>query len=164
MKKTLLFLAISLASLSTLCAQNVHVGVGGGIPVGDSSETYSASVEATFSFLFDVNETFKVGPMASVHHYFGKEAGSGDNTFVYENVTFIPVGMEVRAKLSEKMYLGGEVAYGLGYSPAENGLFYKPFLGYKISESIGVVASFSRITSDSNNINSVNIGINLLTF
>lgn len=164
MKKTILFLAISLASLSTLSAQNVYVGVGGGIPVGDSSETYSASIEASFSFLFDLNDRFKVGPVASVHHYFGKEDGSGEDTFTNDNVTFIPVGLEVRAALTEKIYLGGEVAYALGYAPAEAGLFYKPTLGYKLSENLSIVGSFSRVTSDSNNINSVNLGINLLTF
>ncbi len=165
MKKLLLFAALAVFGIGTSFAQgDVKLGINGAIPMGDFDEAYSFGVIADVAYLFDINETFKVGPMTSFLYYFGKdqEGSIGDVEIEVDadDAAFLPLGGTARFYLDEAFYFGADLGYGIGISPDGNdgGFYYRPRAAYNFG-NIGIVLSYSGVALDGATFSSLNFGV-----
>lgn len=162
MKKLFLFAAFAVMSLTTMNAQEFKIGIAGALPVGDSGDGYTFGANLDFSYLFEVSDTFTAGPMAGVIHYFGDSVDLGGfGTVDIEDATFVPLGGTGRVVLGDSFMLGADLGYGLGIAPDGNdgGFYYKPRVGYMVSEAITIMAAYSGISVDGGTFSSINAGI-----
>ncbi len=146
MKKVLLFAAFAVFAFTGSQAQNMKAGVSLALPVGDAGDASSFGVQGDFAYLFDINDAFKVGPMASLFYYNGKDYDYGSVTVEGESYLFLPLGGSARFLL-EEFFFGADLGYGIGLSPDGNdgGFFFRPKAGYNFG-NIAVVLSYSGIS------------------
>ncbi|AUC17033.1 hypothetical protein BTO06_06645 [Tenacibaculum sp. SZ-18] len=162
MKKFLLAIAI-VAFGFTANAQDgeLNAGVNLGFPVGDSSDGYSFVIGAEVNYLFPVSDDFKVGPSLGFVNYFGQDVDvPGFGTVSLEDVSFLPIAAAGRFAVSEKFTLGADLGYGIGLSPEgiESGFYYRPMVGYNISEKIMLQATFSGISVTGGSFSNLGVG------
>ncbi len=164
MKKLLLFAVFTVFVFTASQAQNeIKLGANAALPVGDADAGYSFGANATFAYLFSINEVFKVGPSAGFYYYFGKsedyDTGLGTVTVKNDGAAFLPLGGEARFNL-EEFFFGADLGYGIGLAPDGNdgGFYYRPMAGYNFG-TIGVVLSYSGFAVDGGTFSSVNAGV-----
>lgn len=166
MKKLLLVVAMVAASF-TANAQDgsFNLGVNLGLPTGDAGDAYSFGMALEANYLFEVSDAFKVGPSLSYMHYFGKERtftnGGVTVTTDVEDASFIPLAVAGRFSLSDEFTLGGDLGYGIGISPDGNdgGFYYRPMLGYNISENAMIQASYSGVSVEGGTFSNFGLGV-----
>lgn len=160
MKKLLLFAAVVVLSFTTAHSQSLNLGVSASFPVGDSADGYNFGAQADFSYLFEINESFHVGPMASLLYYNGDEMEiPGVGSFEIDSALFLPIGGSARFLL-EEFFFGADLGYGIGLSPDGNdgGFFYRPKVGYDFG-SLAAILSYSGVSMDGGTFSSVNVGV-----
>ncbi len=159
MKKILLLLAIAILSFTAVQSQNIKAGISVGLPVGDTSDAYTFGLQADFAYLFEINEVFHVGPMASLLYYNGDKIKSPIGNYNVDDALFLPVGAHARFLL-EEFFFGADLGYGIGLSPSGNdgGFFYRPKVGYDFG-SLAALISYSGVTRDGGTFSSVNLGV-----
>jgi hypothetical protein len=122
MKKIILFTVIALLGTLAANAQEFKIGINGGLPVGDFSEFDSFTIQADFTYLFEVSDRFEAGPVLSVYHFFGAEVDvfsiaipdPGDpfnQTVRTDDTTFIPIGGTARFSITDNLILGVDLRY-----------------------------------------------------
>lgn len=164
MKRVFLFLVVVAIGVTTIQSQNMgqstemKAGISASLPVGDFSNAYSFGLQADFSYLFEINEAFKVGPMASLIYYNGDKIGVAGSSIKISDVMFLPVGGHARY-LIDDLFVGGDLGYAIGLSPSgiQGGVLIRPKVGYNFG-NITAVASYSAITRSST-IGSINVGV-----
>ena len=69
-----------------------------------------------------------------------------------------------RYNLSEDFVLGADLGYALGLSPSGNdgGFYYRPMLGYNLSEKMMVTASYSTVSVSNGGGNWGSFGVGLM--
>ena|SRR5690554_1879253 len=160
MKKVLLIAAFAVFAFTTVQSQNMKAGASIALPVGDAGDASSIGAQLDFAYFFDINEAFKVGPMASFFYYFGKkydttEMDYDDNGFPIgirevsktgDGFMFLPIGASARY-IIEDFFFGADLGYGIGLSPDGNdgGFFFRPKAGYNFG-SIAAILSYSGIS------------------
>lgn len=124
--------------INTINAQQereLNVGVNGGITTGIIKNYASAAFGIEANYLFDWYEDFKLGPSVNLIYFSPKgEAGEDAKPFIY-----MPVGGSVIFKANtEKFYIGTDLGYAVGISPSgdRGGIFFKPQVGYQISDNL----------------------------
>ncbi|HLW30756.1 MAG TPA: hypothetical protein VKX40_00740 [Aequorivita sp.] len=144
MKKILLFTAFAIFAFSTAQSQNMKVGVDAMIPMGDVKDGYSFGIGGNFTYFFEINEAFLVGPQASLLYYMGKET----NGYKPDAALFLPLAGSARY-IIEDFFFGADLGYGIGLAPDGNdgGFFYRPKAGYNFGV-ISAVLSYTGITSN----------------
>jgi len=163
MKKVLLIAAFVFAGLGVSNAQegSFNAGVNLGLPTGDASDLSSFAMSVEANYLFDVSETFKVGPSISYLHYFGKNLDLIDfgNSKV-EDSGFLPIAAAARFVASEKFTVGADLGYGIGISPdgQEGAFYYRPMVGYSINENVMIQATYTGMSKDGVTISNLGIG------
>jgi len=163
MKKVLLIAAFVFAGLGVSNAQegSFNAGVNLGLPTGDASDLSSFAMSVEANYLFDVSETFKVGPSISYLHYFGKDVDFGDfGSFEVEDSGFLPIAAAARFVASEKFTVGADLGYGIGISPdgQEGAFYYRPMVGYSINENVMIQATYTGMSKDGVTISNLGIG------
>ena len=161
MKKLLLLAAIAVFGFGSMNAQSFAVQLNGALPSGDASDGYTFGLQLSAAYLFEVAEGVEVGPSAGVYHFFGDELEVLGMTFPIDDATFIPIGATGRVGLGEAFQIGADLGYGLGVAPDGNdgGFYYKPFVGYAVSEAISIVAGYAGVSVDGGTFSSINAGI-----
>ncbi|SOS49162.1 outer membrane beta-barrel protein [Tenacibaculum dicentrarchi] len=150
MKKVLLMIAIVAAGF-TVNAQESELNVGGtiGIPSGDSKADVTGAIEV--NYLFKVSEELKVGGAISHIHFLGDGA----------DAAFLPIAAAGRFTVSEKFSLGLDMGYGIGVRPSENtesGFYYRPMVGYKVTNAITAHVDYAAVVLDQTTLSSFGIG------
>lgn len=155
MKKLLLVAAFAVFAFSTVQSQQMKAGVGVAIPMGDYKDLYSFGITGDFTYFFEVNEAFLVGPQAGLLYYMGKD----NNGFKPDAAMFLPISASARYLL-EEFFFGADLGYGIGLAPSgmDGGFFYRPKAGYNFG-SIGVVLSYSGVSLKGASFNSLNAGV-----
>lgn len=164
MKKFLLVAVFAVFAFSAAQSQNnMRVGVNAAIPMGDVKDGYSFGITGDFTYFFEVNDAFLVGPQASLLYYFGKEheysTGLGTITVKPDAALFLPIAASARYML-EQFSFGADIGYGIGLAPDGNdgGFFYRPKVAYDFG-GIGAVISYSGVSMDGGSFNSLNLGV-----
>ncbi|GAB1309307.1 hypothetical protein KH5_19900 [Urechidicola sp. KH5] len=159
MKKFLVTAVIAVFGISAFAQNgNFNAGINFGFPTGDASDFSSFNLKVEVNYLFEVSEAFDVGPSMSYSHYFGKEIGStGIN---WDDVSFLPLAAAARFNASDKFAVGGDIGYAIGLSPSGNdgGFYYRPLVGYNVTDNIMIQASYSGISRDGGTFSNFGIG------
>ena len=164
MKKVLFILLVVTFSFATVQSQNLghhrdmKAGISASLPLGDFSEVYSFGLQADFAYLFQLDESFKVGPMASLFYYKGKSIGDSEFSMNISDAVFLPIGGHARY-LFDDFFVGADLGYAIGISPSGmgGGVLIRPKVGYNFG-NMAAVASYSAITR-SGTIGSINVGV-----
>ncbi len=159
MKKLLLVAAFAVFAFSTAQSQQMKAGVGAAIPMGDFKDGYGFGITGDFTYFFEVNDAFLVGPQAGILYYMGKNIDTGFGSFKPDDVMFLPISASARY-LIEDFSFGADLGYGIGLSPSgmDGGFFYRPKVAYNFG-SIGVVLSYSGVALDGATFSSLNAGV-----
>lgn len=153
MKKLLIIGALIMASFSAYPQGGFKAGLNLGIPVGDISDNYNLQFGADVAYLFSVANTFSVGPMLGYSNFFP------DDSDLYDNVQFLPIAASGRLNLGSAFFLGADLGYGIGINDGnDGGFYYRPQLGYDFG-LIGLVASYSGVSTDGDTASSINLGV-----
>ena len=164
MRKVLFILVVVAFSFTTVQSQNIghhrdmKAGISASLPLGDFSEVYSFGLQADFAYLFQLDESFKVGPMASLFYYKGKSIGDSEFSMNISDAVFLPIGGHARY-LFDDFFVGADLGYAIGISPSGmgGGVLIRPKVGYNFG-NMAAVASYSGITR-SGTIGSINVGV-----
>ncbi len=161
MKKVLFIATFVLVGLGNINAQNgsFNAGVNIGFPTGDISDSSSLAISAEANYLFEISDQFKVGPSISYLHYIGEKdvLGSG---FDADDISFLPIAAAARFTASEKFTIGADLGYGIGISPndIEGAFYYKPMVGYNISEKVMLQAAYTGMSKEGSTISNFGVG------
>jgi len=161
MKKVLFIAAFVLVGLGNVNAQNgsFNAGVSIGFPTGDISDISSLAISVEANYLFEISDQFKVGPSISYLHYIGKKdiLGSG---FDADDISFLPIAAAARFAASEKFTIGADLGYGIGISPddIEGAFYYRPMVGYNISEKVMLQATYTGMSKEGSTISNFGVG------
>ena len=151
MKKVLLVIAMVAAGF-TANAQKAELNVGGtiGLPVGDSSEAnITGAIEV--NYLFTVADKIKVGPSVSYLHF--QQEGA--------DVAYLPLAVAGRYSASNKVVVGLDLGYGIGVRPSgltQDGFYYRPVVGYKVTDKITIQADYSAVSLDGGTASTIGLG------
>lgn len=158
MKKLLLAIVIIALGFSASAQNgNFNVGVNLGLPTGDAGDFYTFGLGLEVNYLFEVSETFDVGPSISYTHFFGDDVAGIE----IDDASFLPIAAAARFNASEKFVIGADIGYAVGISPSENdgGFYYKPLVGFNVSEQVMLQAYYSGVNVDGGtNFDSFGIG------
>lgn len=135
---------------------NFNVGVNLGLPTGDVSDAYTFALGLEANYLFEVSETFEVGPSISFSNFFGDEVGG----FEFEDASFLPIAAAARFAAGDSFTLGADLGYAVGLSPDGNdgGFYYRPMVGYDLSENFMLQAYYSGVSVDGGTFSAFGIG------
>lgn len=140
---------------------NFNAGINLGLPTGDASDLYSFVLGLEANYLFDVTDAIQIGPSVSFVNYFGDNIDiiGGVNVDV-KDISFLPIAAAVRFNASEKFVLGADIGYGIGVSPSGNdgGFYYRPLVGYNISEKVMLQLSYSGISINGGEASNIGLG------
>lgn len=158
MKKFLLTIAmVAFGFAANAQDGEFNAGVNLGLPVGDVSDAYSFTLGAEVNYLFSVSDDFKVGPSAGFVQFFGDEIGGFD----VADASFLPLAAAGRFAVSDEFTLGADLGYAVGLSPDGNdgGFYYRPMVGYTISEGIMLQATYSGVSVDGGSFANIGLGV-----
>jgi len=159
--KKVLFIAVVVLGLGNINAQNgsFNAGVSIGLPTGDISDSSSLAISVEANYLFEISDQFKVGPSISYLHYTGKKdiLGSG---YDQDDMSFLPIAAAARFAASEKFTFGADLGYGIGISPddIEGAFYYRPMIGYNISEKVMLQATYTGMSKEDATISNFGVG------
>lgn len=157
--KKLVFVSLLFFTVSVVQAQEIKVGVHGGIPVGDISDASDFDLGLDFAYLFSPTEMFQVGPMLGYSHYFIKDMEFGGETFEVDDVSFLPIAASGRVSLGDAVFAGADLGYAVGLNDGnDGGFYYRPKLGFDLL-GVWVVGSYEGISVDGGSVGSVNVGL-----
>ena len=163
MKKVILIAAFFVAGLSLQAQEGASVGINAGIPTGDASDVSGFSLGIDFTYLWSVSDSFDAGVAAGFSNAFGKEIDFGLGSVEIEDIQFLPIAAAGRVHLSEDFSAGVDLGYALGINDGnDGGFYYRPMIGYSLSEKLGLNLSYTGISLDGDfNWNTINLGLML---
>lgn len=163
MKKFLLIAALALFSFNatSVQAQEMKAGVNLALPTGDFKDFYSFGIQADYSYLFEVADSFSVGPTAGLMYYMGKTMTMMGISIDVDDALFLPIGGTARYSFDE-FFVGADLGYGIGLAPSgmDGGFYYRPKAGYSFG-SITAVLSYSGVSVTGGTFSSFNAGIEI---
>ena len=164
MKKLVLSIAIALGALTASAQEGqFNVGANIGIPVGDVKDATSISYSIEANYLFEVADAIKVGPSVSYLGY----GLDGDYKDLFEALGFdveapayLPIAAAGRFAASEQFTIGLDLGYALGINEGnDGGLYYRPLVGYNVSEAVMIQAAYSGINNDGATASAISLGV-----
>ncbi|WP_075340885.1 outer membrane beta-barrel protein [Tenacibaculum agarivorans] len=160
MKKLLLTIAvIALGFTANAQKAGFNVGANLGLPIGDASDLSSFVLGVEANYLFEASEEFLVGPSLSFVNYFGKDVEIL-GVSVSSDANFLPIAAAARYMLSEEFSLGADLGYAIGLNTGnEGGFYYRPMVGYNISEKVMLQATYSGVSADGGSLSNIGLGV-----
>ncbi|WP_369047669.1 hypothetical protein [Tenacibaculum sp. UWU-22] len=146
MKKFVCF-ALFLMTMS-LSAQSIYdgsdqisVGVNAGLPIGDLAGSYSAGFGIDFNYLYSIGSKVQIGGATGYLFFMGKDV----NGVKAAGKSYIPIAGAIRFNNEYDRYvIGTDLGYAIGITPSgdKGGVYFKPYLGYKISNNVELNLSY----------------------
>lgn len=158
MKKYILIVSLIAFAFSANAQKGIlSAEVSLGYAVGDASGDHSFVFSGGANYFFDVFEGVKVGPAASIVHFFAKSDGVPS----IDSQTFFPLAFAARFEVFDDFYLGGDGGYAFGIAPDVNkgGVYYKMMAGYNINTKFQLTSSISAINASAKGYTAFNIGV-----
>lgn len=160
MKKVLIIAAFALASLGINAQEGLKLGLNLGLPTGDAGELSSFSVGIDAYYFFTDSEDINFGVATGYTNAFGKSIDLGLGSFDVPDVSFLPVAAAARFSASDALSLGADLGYALGMNDNDGGFYYRPIVGYSISDSMEINGSYTGISlGDGFNWSTINLGV-----
>jgi len=160
MKKVVLVVALALIGCSLQAQDGLKLGANLGLPVGDAGDVSSFSIGLDAQFMFETAGEFDLGVATGFTNAFGKTIGDGAFSVEIEDVQFLPLAGVARYNASEEMSIGVDLGYALGISDGnDGGFYYRPTVGYAISDNVEINASYTGISLDGGTWSTINLGV-----
>ncbi|MEX2349341.1 MAG: hypothetical protein WD554_00525 [Flavobacteriaceae bacterium] len=147
MKKLLIIAALAVFGFTQTQAQEAgfKLGVNAAMPIGDAGDVSSFGAALDLGYLFDVADSFQVGPVSGYQHFFGKTETVGGTEFEYDDWQFVPIAGTARFFASEQFFFGADLGYAVGLNDGnDGGIYYRPRVGY-ILDSFAIVLSYAGV-------------------
>jgi len=160
MKKIFLIIAVAMFGITSANAQNFSAGVTAGLPIGDFGDWYSFNIGLDVSTLWEVSDDFDAGISTGYNHSFGDEIEIGNLTAEVEDFQYIPLAGAARFNASEEFQIGADLGYAIALGDSDGGFYYRPMVGYNVSENTQISASYRGVSADGGSFSTINIGIN----
>ncbi|SNR15683.1 hypothetical protein [Tenacibaculum jejuense] len=144
MKKIVLIIIIAFSFKSFSQSNELNVGVNGGITVGNLESVSSGAFGVDANYLFELFNGFSAGPSLNFVYFLTDEV----NGFKPDAFMYLPIGAAVRFQsLTDRFFVGADFGFAIGISPEgdNGGIFFKPMVGYDITESIKINLFYSGI-------------------
>lgn len=134
--KKLFIAAFAVFAFASVDAQNFSAGIHGGVPTGDVSDFFSFTAGLDVNAMWDVSDSFELGVVTGFTSAFGEDS-------TIDDYQYIPLAAGARYNVSEKFQLGADLGYALGVGDeSDGGLYYRPMIGYNLSDSLQLTASY----------------------
>jgi len=164
MKKVLLVAVLALFGFSVSAQEGFKVGAHVGLPIGDVSDFSSFTVGLDVAYMFETSDSFDVGIASGFVNGFGKSETVSSGGFTVEfdapDFQYIPLAVAGRFKASEEFSIGADLGYAVGISEGnDGGFYYRPLVGYNISEKAQIQASYSGVSLDGVTWTAINLGV-----
>ncbi len=141
MRKLLLALFF-VGTTTTIFAQDeLNVTLSGGLPTGKIKDVSKMAFAGDINYLFQVSDHLKMGPSVTYAYFNAKNKD-------VDALMFLPVGISAKFMSSnERFFVGTDLGYGLplGKDNKKGGVYFKPYLGYNVSDVVKVSLSYSGI-------------------
>lgn len=170
MKKLLTLAFITLFSL-TATAQDeatedqsrasVKISLDLGSTAGDglTNKLYNLNVGFNFNYLYDLTKDLKIGAAAGIKTLMEDDSFDKLKNRVDSDKAYLSLGVEMRLYTdNDKFYLGADTGIAAGLFNKEDNFYYRPKLGFVLSECSGVFVSFTEVLGDGNSFSTVNLG------
>ncbi|MGB5435835.1 MAG: outer membrane beta-barrel protein [Maribacter sp.] len=160
MKKVVLVASLALIGFSMNAQDGFKLGANLGLPVGDAGDVSGFSVGLDAQYMFETAGEFDLGVATGFTNSFGKTIGDSTFSIEVDDVQFLPLAGVARYKASEEFSIGADLGYALGINDGnDGGFYYRPTVGYAVSEGIEINASYTGISLDGGTWSTVNLGV-----
>ncbi|QBA63659.1 outer membrane beta-barrel protein [Muriicola soli] len=160
MKKVLFTAFLFVAGLSLQAQEGPSIGINAGIPTGDASDFSGFSLGIDFTYLWSVSDKFDAGAAVGFSNAFGKEIETGLGSIEIDDIQFLPVAAAGRVHLTEDFSAGVDLGYAVGINDGnDGGFYYRPMVGYSLNEKLGLSLSYTGISLDGGDWNTINLGL-----
>lgn len=128
MKKMIFTAALAVFGWIGVSAQ-FEAGAYLGAPVGDADGT-SLNAGATFAYYVPIIDGLKIGGIAGIDHFFGKDHKGWD----YPDATFLPIAASAKYNFNPKLFVGLDLGYAIGVSDGagDGGFLARPRFGFSL--------------------------------
>ena len=158
--KKVLVVALALIGFSMSAQDGFKLGANLGLPVGDAGDISGFSVGLDAQYMFETAGEFDLGVATGFTNSFGKTIGDSTFSIEVDDVQFLPLAGVARYKASEEFSIGTDLGYALGINDGnDGGFYYRPTVGYAVSEGIEINASYTGISLDGGTWSTVNLGV-----
>ncbi|WP_298902775.1 transporter [uncultured Psychroserpens sp.] len=154
MKKLMLLTVVAVFGLTSGFAQSYSAGVTVGLPIGDAGDLYTFNVGIDLDALWDISEEFEAGVATGYNHSVLDSDLNGDD------FQYIPLAGAARYSASDDFVLGADLGYAIAVGDGDGGFYYRPMVGYNVSENTQITASYRGISVDGGSFSTVNLGVN----
>jgi len=159
MKKVLIIAAVALVGFSVTAQDGLKIGANLGLPVGDAGDVSGFSIGIDAQYMFETAGEFDLGVAAGFTNAFGKTIGDSAFSIEIDDIQFLPIAGAARFNASEEVSIGADLGYALGINDGnDGGFYYRPTVGYSISENVEINASYSGISLDGGTWSTINLG------
>ncbi|WP_439129656.1 hypothetical protein [Polaribacter sp.] len=158
MKKILFIAILTIVSLGNLNAQEsiFSGGLNIGLPTGNLENSYDAVLGAELYYMLPAARRVAIGPAVEYTHFLGKET----DIVNISDASFLPISGAIRFSVTPKFLVGTNLGYALGLSDGlDGGFYYKPMIGYNITNNSQLNITYSSINS---NIDMTNLSLGVL--
>lgn len=160
MKKVILVAALALFGFSVNAQEGFKAGINLGLPVGDAGDLSGFSVGVDALYHWEVSETFHAGVATGFTNAFGKTIEGDGFEIEVDNVQFLPIAASGRFSASEEFKIGADLGYAVGINDGnDGGFYYRPIVGYGVSEKVEINASYTGISLDGGTWSTINLGV-----
>lgn len=166
MKKTILAVVAVFAMVFTANAQDgkFEVGANAAIPVGDAGDFYTFSIGLDVAYVWNVADKFDAGVATGFTNAFGDEVSTTvagiTVTADAEDAQFIPIAGTARYSLTSDLFVGADLGYAIGINDGnDGGFYYRPKVGYNISEKVSLNVSYTGISVDGGSFDTIGLGV-----
>ncbi|MCK0155972.1 hypothetical protein MWU65_02195 [Cellulophaga sp. F20128] len=160
MKKRVLALVFLVAATSVFAQEGAKIGIQGGIPLGDFTDDVSLMVGVDLGHMWALGEVVDVGVSGGYIHGFAEKYHTGTIVNDLPSIQFLKAAASIRFWASDTFSFGGDIGQGFGLNDGnEGGLYYRPQLGFLMSEHTEVNLSYTGIQLEDQAWTSVSLGI-----
>ncbi len=155
-----LLLALFFVGITTMsfAQDELNITLSGGVPMGTKvKEVSDMAFEGDVNYLFDMYDGIKAGPSLSFLYFNPKED--------QDALMYLPLGGTIKfMSTNDSFFVGTDLGVVLPVldDSKKTGVYFKPYVGYNISEAFKVAVSYSAVEMIDEYKDSGYIGLNLI--
>lgn len=160
MKKGVLAIVFMVATASLFAQEGAKIGIQFGMPIDDFTDEVGLMIGVDVGHMWALGEVVDLGVTAGYIHGFAEKYHTGTIANDLPSIQFLKAAASLRVWLSNSFSFGGDIGQGFGLNDGnEGGLYYRPQLGYLMSQSTELNVSYTSIQMDFQEWSTVSLGI-----
>lgn len=160
MKNSILAFLFIVVSGGVIAQEGFKLGLQGGLPLDDYDSVILLSVGLDTGYMYALGEVVDLGIMTGFNYGFADNFESSTLGIDFNDIQYVPLALACRIWTSNSFSFGGEVGQAFVFSNGnDNGLYYRPIIGYLMGPKTEVNLSYTGIQLDGGNWASLNFGV-----